>query len=139
MTNAYSHCLSVSDEVLDVNGHVSNVQYVQWMQDAAVGHSDTVGCTRLTESVGATWVVRSHKVEYLRPAFAGERIDVLTWVSDFRKVRSLRKYRFSRVSDGAVLAEGETNWVFVDAETGRPRVIPAEIRVVFGFTQEGVP
>jgi acyl-CoA thioester hydrolase len=139
MTNAYKHHISVLDEVVDVNGHVNNVQYVQWMQDAAVRHSGTVGCTRLTESLGATWVIRSHKVKYFRPAFAGDRIDVLTWVSGFRKVRSLRKYRFNRVSDGAVLAEGETDWVFVDAATGRPRLIPAEIRLAFGFKQEGSP
>jgi acyl-CoA thioesterase FadM len=29
-----------------------------------------------------------------------------------------------------VLAEAETDWVFVDAATGRPRAIPGEIRKV---------
>ncbi len=136
MAKAYSHRLSVPDGVVDVNGHVNNVQYIQWMQDAAVRHSDSVGCTRLTESFGATWVIRAHRVQYFRPAFANDDIDVLTWVADFRRVRSLRKYRFTRVSDGVVVAEGETDWVFVDAETGLPRTIPAEIRVVFGLEQE---
>jgi acyl-CoA thioester hydrolase len=139
MTNAYGHRFAAPDGVVDVNGHVNNVQYVQWMQDAAVRHSGSVGCTRLTESLGATWVIRSHRIKYLRPAFAEDVIDVLTWVADFRKVRSLRKYRFTRVSDGAVLAEGETDWVFVDAETGRPRVIPTEIRATFGLRQEDSP
>jgi acyl-CoA thioester hydrolase len=51
---------------------------------------------------------------------------------NFRKVRSLRRYRFIRVADQTVLAEGETDWVFVDAATGRPQAIPDEIRKAFG-------
>jgi acyl-CoA thioester hydrolase len=81
--------------------------------------------------LGATWVIRSHKVEYLRPAFQGDHLVVLTWVSNFRKVRSLRKYRFFRVSDKAILANGETDWVLVDAESGRPMAIPDHLAAVF--------
>ena len=31
--------LVVPDTAIDANGHVNNVQYVQWMQDAAIAHS----------------------------------------------------------------------------------------------------
>ena len=55
---------------------------------------------------------------------------ILTWVSNFRKLRSLRKYKFIRVSDEAILAEGETDWVFVDAKSARPRVIPDDVKTV---------
>jgi len=55
----------------------------------------------------------------------------LTWVTDFRKVRSLRKYKFVRPTDQAVVATGETEWVFVNATTGRPQSIPATIVAVF--------
>lgn len=127
----HRHTLVVSRKALDENGHVNNVQYVQWMQDAAVEHSDRTGCTRLTLDAGAMWVARSHTIEYLRPAFLGDRITVLTWVSNWRKVRSLRKYRFVRESDGAVLARGETDWVFVDATNGRPRNVPEDVVAVF--------
>lgn len=129
----HRHTLVVGRKALDLNGHVNNVQYVQWMQDAAVEHSDRVGCTRLTREAGAMWVARSHTIEYLRPAFQGERITVLTWISNWRKVRSLRKYRFVREADGALLARGETDWVFVDATSGRPRNIPDEVAGVFAL------
>jgi acyl-CoA thioester hydrolase len=110
---------------------VNNVHYLQWMQDAAMRHSDSVGCSRLTKHEGASWVARSHAIEYLRPAFLGDRITVLTWVSNQRRVRSLRKYRFVRDADGAVLARGETDWVFVDTASGKPRQIPAGVMEVF--------
>ena len=77
-------------------------------------------------------MVRSHRIEYRRPAFAGDRVRVVTWVENFRRAFSLRKYRFERVADGEVLAEGETDWAFVDAASGRPRSVPQEIVGLFG-------
>ena len=137
MTPIFSHQLEVPESALDRNRHVNNVQYVQWMQDAAVMHSDAAGCSAATEAIGATWVARSHWIEYLRPALAGERIAVLTWVANFRRVRSLRKYRFVRMDDGALLAEGETDWVFVDAATGKLRAIPDDVAGKFTLVPEG--
>jgi acyl-CoA thioester hydrolase len=52
-------------------------------------------------------------------------------VSNFRRVQSLRKYRIIRVKDNAVLVEGETDWVFVDAQTGRLRSIPQNVIAAF--------
>jgi acyl-CoA thioester hydrolase len=131
MIRIFRHEFEVPESALDRNGHVNNVQYVQWMQDVAVMHADAAGCSAATDAAGATWVARSHWVEYLRPAFAGDRISVVTWVSSFRKVRSLRKYRFLRIDDGALLAEGETDWVFVDAATGKLRAIPDNVSGAF--------
>jgi acyl-CoA thioester hydrolase len=120
--------IKVTADLVDGNGHVNNVVYIQWMQDAAVRHAQISGCTRASLSLGATWVVRTHHVEYLRPAFAGDTITVLTWVANFRKVRSLRKYKIIRAGNDAIVAEAETDWVFVDAKSGRPRKIPDGIR-----------
>jgi len=127
MPQIYQYKLTVAEDALDVNGHVNNLEYLRWMQLAAVLHSDAEGCTTATIAEKATWVVRTHYVEYLRPAFAGEHIVVMTWVSDFRRVKSLRKYKIFRVEDNALLVEGETDWVFVDAKTGRLRSIPKNV------------
>ncbi|MCX6901294.1 MAG: acyl-CoA thioesterase [Verrucomicrobia bacterium] len=132
----YRHEFIVPSASVDGNGHVNNVEYVKWMQDVAVMHSDSVGCTRATQEAGATWVARSHRIEYLRPAFAGDQLVVLTWVCNFRKVRSARRYKFLRTTDDAVLAEGETDWVFVDSKTGRPRSIPESVSSVFKLIPE---
>ena len=137
MARVHRYEFTITPADVDENGHVNNVRYVQWMQDAATRHSEAAGCTQATRALGATWVVRTHRIEYLRPAFAGERVAVLTWVSDFRRVRSLRKYRFLRLSDRAVLAAGETDWVFLDAASGRPRAIPANVSGAFEVVPEG--
>jgi acyl-CoA thioesterase FadM len=43
----------------------------------------------------------------------------------------LRKYKFIRDSDGAILAKGETDWVFVDVNNGKPHKIPADVMNTF--------
>ena len=133
----YEHNIEVGASAIDANGHVNNVEFVRWMQEAAVAHADAAGCTAATQAAGATWVVRSHHVEYQRPAFAGDRLRVLTWVADFRRAFSLRRYRFVRTSDGTVLAKGETDWVFVDTKAGRPRSIPDDVKGMFDLAPEG--
>jgi acyl-CoA thioester hydrolase len=127
----YPYEFTIPDSAVDENGHVNNVIYVQWMQDAAVRHYEAMGGRQITIDLGATWVVRSHTIEYLRPAFAGERIRALTWVANMRRVRSLRCYRFLRVADGQELVRGETDWVFVDVNSGAPRAIPKEVTELF--------
>src|ERR1051325_1544732 len=132
MDPVYRLELTVPADAVDENRHVNTIASVRWMQKAAIAHSEASGCTRLTQAAGATWVVRSHHIEYLSPAFGGDALTVLTWIVDFRKVRSLRRYKFIRAGDRTVLARGETDWVFVDAQTGRPRAIPEEIKNAFG-------
>lgn len=131
MERVHEYAVQVDPSLIDANGHVNNVEYVRWMQEAAVSHADARGLTDATRDAGATWVVRSHRVEYLRPSVAGDRVKVLTWVADFRRAFSLRRYRFVRESDGVLLARGETDWVFVDVASGRPRSVPDELKAMF--------
>jgi acyl-CoA thioester hydrolase len=127
----YQDAFTVPESAIDENGHVNNVAFVQWMQDVAIRHFDAAGGRAAMQAVGGAWVVRSHQVEYFLPAFAGERIEVLTWVANFNRALSLRRYRFLRASDGKLLVRGETQWVFVSTETGRPLRIPVELQQAF--------
>lgn len=134
ITPIYRKTISVPASVIDENGHVNNIAYVQWMQDIAVEHYTSIGGIGPTQHIGATWVVRSHLIEYFLPAFAGEEIEIRTWIENVRRVRSLRKYEFVRKADGKILVKGETDWVFVDAQTGSPRAIPDEVIRIFQAT-----
>jgi len=71
----FSKRFAVPAQAIDVQGHVNNLAYVGWMQDVAIEHSAAVGWPmRRYLELGAGWVVRSHFIEYLRPAFADERL-----------------------------------------------------------------
>jgi acyl-CoA thioester hydrolase len=136
MPKIFRFRFTVPPEANDENGHVNNVVYVQWMQDVATRHSDAQGCTReLYHRLDSSWVVRSHLVEYLRPAFAGDEIEVLTWVCNLKRTRSLRRYRFLRAGDQTLLAKAETDWVYVNAENGRPRSVDQEVIAAFELVE----
>jgi acyl-CoA thioesterase FadM len=85
MNPIYQFDIHVTADVVDRNSHVNNVAYIQWLQDAAMGHARTSGCTAATTAVGAIWVVRTHHIEYLAPAFAGDTLTMQTWVVNFKK------------------------------------------------------
>jgi acyl-CoA thioester hydrolase len=130
ISSTYTKAYIIPENSIDENGHVNNVVYVQWMQDIAVGHYASIGGIQ-AQGPDATWVVRSHRIEYFLPAFIGEEIEIGTWVENIQRVRSLRKYEFVRKADGKTLVKGETDWVFVDVKSGRPLAIPEEVINIF--------
>lgn len=132
MPAIYRHFHTVRPEEIDEQGHASNVAFVQWMQDAAIAHSAAQGWPgERYRRERCAWVVRTHAIEYRAQAFAGDAIVVHTWVANFRKVTSLRKYRIEREGDGALLALAETDWAFLGTERGLPRRIPEELIAAF--------
>ncbi|MDH7514394.1 MAG: acyl-CoA thioesterase [Bacteroidota bacterium] len=135
----FRRMLVVPPDAVDRNGHVNNVRYVEWMQDVAIRHSEISGGTAAMNSSGGTWVVRSHRIMYLSPAFSGDLVEVATWVAAFGRVKSFRRYRFTRIPDGRLLAQGETEWVFLDAHSGRPVTIPETVRSCFPVIEVAEP
>jgi acyl-CoA thioester hydrolase len=128
MTECFEYHHTVMDDEIDEQGHANNVVFVSWMQAAAIAHTKYLGWSSENyKKLGAGWVARSHTIDYLQPAFAGDKLIVRTWVASMKKVTSVRQYQIIRESDGQVLAKAETNWAFVDYETGKPKRIPAEI------------
>ena len=139
MERVHSYSVLVTLAAIDANGHANNIEFVRWMQEAAVSHADAAGCTAATRDARATWVVRSHQIEYLRPALVNDRLTVRTWVADFRRAFSRRKYEFVREADQTVLARGETNWVYVEVASARPRSIPPHIAAMFELVPDEPP
>ncbi len=129
MSALHSLKIDISPDAIDENRHVNNREYLKWMQDVAVAHSAAAGwpMERYSE-IGASWVVRSHHIEYLRPAYERDTLHVHTWVEGMEATSSVRRYLFWRERDRAPVARAETLWVFVDLNTGRPRAIPDELR-----------
>jgi acyl-CoA thioester hydrolase len=122
------------DEIDAVIGHVNNLAYLKWMQTAAMAHSAAQGWpAEAYQKLGAGWVVRSHQIEYLRPAFPQDEITVRTWVAEFKKVTSLRRYEIVRGAGESeiVLAKAATDWAFIHFATHQLRRIPPEVSNAF--------
>jgi acyl-CoA thioester hydrolase len=128
MPAIYEHALVVAADEIDRLGHVNNLVYLAWMQAAALAHSAAQGWTPdRYEQLGSGWVVRSHTIKYLQPAYADQRLIVRTWVADMGKVSSTRRYKIVRSVDDSLLASAATEWAYVDYTTGQLRRIPEEV------------
>ena len=130
---SFTYTFSVLPEHIDFNHHVNNVTYLTWMMEAAARHSNSVGLSfEACRELGGTWVAKSHTIEYRKPAFEGEELQMETWIDSIGKVKSVRRYRLTRPADSALICEGETTWAFVDAQHQRPMKIPEVIAEAFG-------
>jgi acyl-CoA thioester hydrolase len=117
---------------IDENGHVSNLVYLRWVQDAARSHSEAVGWDHAAYiRAGAAFFVRRHEIDYFAAAVEGDRIVVTTFVSTWSAATSERRTRIVR--DGKELARCVTTWAFVGLN-GRPRRIPPDVVAAFRRT-----
>ena len=97
MPRLFHKSLTVGPESIDAVGHVNNREYLRWMEEVAVGHSTAQGWPMGRYFARRTaWGAISHYIEYLRPALAGELIDIHTWVANWNLRDSTRRYAVMR-------------------------------------------
>ena len=101
---AYHHTVVHSE--IDELGHANNAVYVNWMQAAAIAHSNAQGwpSERYRENSNA-WVARSHHIDYLSPAYESEEIIVHTWIAAMQRATCVRRYEMVRQPDQVILRE----------------------------------
>ena len=118
---------------LDVLGHVNNAVYLHWAEQVAIDHVEALGYGRAwSVAQGGGWVVREHRVTYHRPVEYGDVVLVTTIPQKLGGVRGLRRTEIHRESDGTLMTEALTEWIWVRLADGRPVRIPAELLEVFG-------
>ncbi len=116
---------------MDSLGHVNNAVYLNYAEEAAIAHAEHLGygIARL-RALGGILIVRRHEITYLHPAVAGDDLAVTTRVTAMAGVRATRHTTFVNVETGRLIAEANTEWVWV-ANDGRPRRIPDEVLAAF--------
>jgi acyl-CoA thioester hydrolase len=119
---------------LDLLGHVNNVTYVDYLQEARVDmlavHAPTTGGEELAEGV----VVVRHEVEFVAPlVFRREPVRIESWVSAIRAASFTLRYEILDASDDGgrhVYTRASTVLSPFVFSTERPRRIRAEERAV---------
>ncbi|MCC5607242.1 acyl-CoA thioesterase [Nostoc sp. CHAB 5834] len=118
--------LRVRHYEMDALGHVNNAVYQNYLEQAAIEHSEYLGLTLdVYRQVGGVFVMRRVEIDYLRPAIAGDTLEVTTWLKEMRGTRALRCYEIRKQNQDNLLVTAEALWVWVDAQTMRPRPIPS--------------
>lgn len=128
-SNVFEMPISVAPADIDQLGHVNNVRYLHWVQDAAVAHWRAAAPAAEQENL--LWVVLRHEIDYLRPAYPGDELIARTWVGRASRLKFERHTEFVRARDSARMAKALTIWCPIDAHTAKPVEVSAEIRRLF--------
>ena len=120
---------------VDELGHVNNVVYLRWVQDAAVAHWRSR--TTPSEQAKIFWVVLRHEIDYKHPSFSGDRLIARTWVGIATDLEFERFTEILRENDNRLLARARTVWCPINAKTGKPLRVSPDIRGRFSVAASG--
>jgi acyl-CoA thioester hydrolase len=117
---------------IDINGHVNNAVYVEWLE---------VGRTRILEAVGRPVesmhergylpVLVETRIQYREPVFFPDTVRIEIWASELTHVTVWLEFKFFSEKTGRLVAQARQRGVFVDAKTNRPYRITQEDREAF--------
>jgi acyl-CoA thioester hydrolase len=117
--------LRVRHYEMDALGHVNNSVYQNYLEQAAIEHSEHLGLTlELYQKLGGVFVMRRIEIEYLRPSVAGDNLELTTWIHEIRGSRAIRRYEIRKQDSEHLLVTAEALWVWVDVTSMRPKGIP---------------
>ena len=131
-----AHTIRVPVQPADIDdlGHVNNAVYLRWIEEVARAHAERVGMgVNAMRALGVVPVVRRHTITYTGAALPGDTLEVSTRITAAKGIRATRHNEVCRAGDGALLVACETEWVWINPESGRPRLPPPELFVRFGM------
>jgi acyl-CoA thioester hydrolase len=129
MPAIYESTFKVTAADLDDMQHVNNVRYLQWVQDVSEAHWTQAAKPFWLEQY--KWVAINHFIEYKKPAFLGDQIQIKTHVHEHTGVKSNRLVRMFNASTNELLMQSSSWWCMIDANSLKPTRIPKEITEAF--------
>ena len=121
--------LTAHPEHIDILGHVNNAVWVQWMEQVAVAHWESVADPAHKDAY--FWVVVRHEIDYLRAAVEGDRILARTWVGDAPRGAKFDRHMEFVAQDGKICVRARSWWAIIDKAAGRPIRVPPEVVAPF--------
>lgn len=130
--------LEVDSCHIDVMGHTNNCEYLKWCEVMAWRHSEYLGLgIEEYRAVGHGMAAVHTELDYLAATFAGEVLQIATWVGSCDRIGLLRHYQVIRPSDGAIVLRAQTRFVCVDLISGRLRRMPEPFKTAYGNAVAG--
>jgi acyl-CoA thioester hydrolase len=129
MSKTHQYNLQVNKEHLDELDHVNNVQYLHWVQEISEAHWKSL-IEKDSYFLGI-WVVRSHKIDYKRPAKLYDWLTLKTHVASTEGFLSQRIVKIYLKDTTTLVAQCTTQWCYLNAETMELETIPENIFQLF--------
>lgn len=124
----FSWSVRVYFQDTDAGGVVYHSNYVNFMERARTEWLRTFGYSNagMMKELGVVFVVRSMKLDYLKPAVLDDLLTVTAQVKEIGRSRVTLVQTVLRGEE--LLTEGEVHLVCVNVQTFKPVSVPEEIR-----------
>lgn len=122
-TISYQYTFKVGSKDIDDLNHVNNVVYLQWVNDISERHWDVLADKEIKQKY--LWVVLRHELDYLKQAFLGEEITMITWIGESVGVKSVRHVHVYR--GNTVLLKARSTWCLLEQKSLRPTRVKEDI------------
>lgn len=124
-TKIFEYPITILQSDIDEQGHVNNIIYLKWVQEAAISHWTSVADAKMLAN--NLWVVSRHEIDYLKSAYIDSKLIAKTWVTDPQGAKSERYVTIMDAETETIYAKIKTTWYLLDFKTKRPKRIDAEI------------
>ena len=132
----FSFPIKVLPTDIDFMGHVNNARYLNWVQDTVLAHWRKLAPA--DEVASKAWVALKHEITYRKPAFLDDEVIAETVLEKIKGARSFYNTVIRRGED--VLAEVQSMWCCLDADSHRPARISREVaEKCFGIPRKTSP
>ena len=121
--SSHDYTIAVASDDIDFMGHVNNANYLKWVQEAVLSHWRSIAPPQAVAE--HLWVALKHEITYRKPAFLDDEVIATVLLE---KVHGARAFYQTIIKRGEeVLAEVQSSWCCIDADTMRPTKIAHDI------------
>lgn len=134
LPNPFTIEIAVDPSAIDEYAHANNAEYLRWIEQVSWAHSESLGLSLARyRELDRGMAVHRHELDYLAPAFEGDRLRLATWIIDCDgRLTLTRRFQLIRPADGRTLLRARTRFACIELSSGRPRRLPEEYRRVYG-------
>ncbi|MDQ0592949.1 acyl-CoA thioester hydrolase [Chryseobacterium ginsenosidimutans] len=115
MSLIFKKQIRVTEDHIDQNNHVNNVQYVKWVEEIAGEHWDFV--KHVTEYPEDIWMLVDHHIQYKKQVYLDDIITIKTYPQTPDGAKQPRKVEF--YCNDKLVVDSLTLWVLIDVKTRR--------------------
>jgi len=106
---------------IDFIGHVNNIVYVQWLENARIKLIEAMGLTitEIAQEDEILPIITETDIKYKKPFYLSNEVHVEVWVSEMFNISSNFRFRFLNEKE-EVCAVAQQKVLFIDKATQRP-------------------
>jgi acyl-CoA thioester hydrolase len=106
---------------IDFVGHVNNIIYVQWLENARVKLIEAMGLsiTQIADEDDLLPIITETNIKYKKPYFLNNEVRIEVWVSKMHNVSAIFEFRFYNEKD-ELCSTAQQKVLFIDNKRMRP-------------------